>query len=66
MSFDPTKAAAFIAQVEALEEGLSWALDLIDLYDERLVELGEPRDLVYSPIHLAGKAKARGALAEAP
>jgi hypothetical protein len=44
------------------QAALSWALDLIDKYDEFLVELGEPREHVYSDVHVAGKAKARIAL----
>jgi hypothetical protein len=43
-------------------EALSWALDLLDMYDKRLVDLGEPEDRVYSPIHLDGKKRARRAL----
>ena len=43
-------------------EALSWALDLLDMYDEKLVAMGEPREKVYSEIHLSGKQKARAAL----
>ena len=39
------------------------ALDLLDMYDERLVALGEPKELVYSVIHVTGKAEARRVLA---
>jgi len=45
-----------------LTEALSWALDLLDMYDDRLIALGEPREKVYAPIHLKAKAKARAAL----
>ena len=45
-----------------LTEALSWALDLLDMYDELLIKMGEPREKVYSPIHLQGKEKARAAL----
>ena len=47
---------------KALAEGLSWALDLLDMYDKKLIEMGEPAELVYAPIHLAGKEKARKTL----
>lgn len=49
---------------DGLREALSWALDLLDLYDEHLIELGDPREKVYSPVHVAGKAKARSALSQ--
>lgn len=42
-----------------LTASLSWALDLLDMYDKLLIELGEPREMVYSSIHLAGKKHAR-------
>lgn len=38
--------------------GLAWALDLIESYDERLIEMGEPADKVRSAIHEAAKRKA--------
>ena len=44
-------------------KALSWALDLLDMYDELLIKMGEPREKVYSSIHLQGKEKARVALA---
>ena len=47
---------------KALAEGLSWALDLLDMYDKKLIEMGEPAELVYAPIHLAAKEKARKTL----
>ena len=52
--------------VKALREALSWALDLLDMYDELLIKMGEPREKVYSSIHLQGKEKARVALADQP
>jgi len=54
---------AILPDVERLIEALSWALDMLDMYDEFLIKLGEPREKVYSPIHLQGKEKARAALA---
>lgn len=53
------------AERDRLREALSWALDILDQYDEFLIANGEPRERVYSPTHLAGKAKARAALAAA-
>ena len=54
---------ALLPDVERLVEALSWALDLLDIYDEFLIRFGEPKEKVYSPIHLQGKEKARAALA---
>ena len=51
-----------VAHTAALVQALSWALDLLDMYDEKLIGLGEPSELVNSEIHLRGKAKARAAL----
>ncbi len=50
---------------KALEvvEAARWALDLIDMYDRYLVALGEPAEKVLSATHVAGKVKARVALA---
>jgi len=41
---------------------LSWALDLLDMYDERLADI-DGAEQVYSEIHVAGKAHARAVLA---
>lgn len=50
-------------RIHALEEALTWALDLLDMYDEHTIEIGDaPPEVVYSQVHLAGKAKARAAL----
>ena len=54
--------ASHVAHTAALVQALSWALDLLDMYDEKLIGLGEPSELVNSEIHLRGKAKARAAL----
>ena len=48
-----------------LAEGLSWALDLLDMYDQQLINLGEPVEKVNPPIHLEAKSKARAALERA-
>lgn len=50
-------------QRDALHRYLSWAVDLIDMYDEFLIKLGEPKEKVYSEVHLKRKADARAALA---
>jgi hypothetical protein len=52
---DPDRAWA------GCREALSWALDMLDLYDERLARI-DGRERVYSPSHLAAKEKARSAL----
>lgn len=41
---------------------LEWALDLLDMYDGKLVELGEPAERVNNLIHTQGKANARADL----
>lgn len=41
---------------------LAWALDLLDAYDDRLVDLGEPEDLVQSQAHTKAKLAARATL----
>lgn len=38
---------------------LAWALDIIDMYDARLVALGDPHECVYSKVHVDAKANAR-------
>jgi hypothetical protein len=50
------------ARIKELEETASWAVDLIKMYDERLIQLGEPPHLVRSQMHLAGISKAEGVL----
>jgi hypothetical protein len=41
------------------KESLAWALDLLDMYDAKLIQMGErPKD-VFSQVHLGGKAMAR-------
>lgn len=55
-------AELFAPSVGWFKETVSWALDLIDLYDAKLVELGEPHERVHSPTHVAGKELARTTL----
>lgn len=43
-------------------EALSWAYDLIELYDGRLVALGEPAERVYDAAHMNAKRQAFRAL----
>jgi hypothetical protein len=53
-----------VAAVEALPKvlkALSWALDLIDMYDEHLAEI-DGEDQVYTDLHCKGKKKAKSAL----
>lgn len=52
------------AALEMARQALSWALDLIDQYDEKLIALGQRHRAVYSEHHMAGKRKARAALGE--
>lgn len=47
-----------------LREALSWALDILAMYDQRLVELGEPYKIVYTPDQCAAMNKARSALTQ--
>jgi hypothetical protein len=66
------QVAALILENKELREAkaellmaLSWAMDVIDIYDQSLVcEFGEPADKVYSNLHLAGKGIARAAIAK--
>lgn len=48
--------------MELAASTMEWALDLIDLYDKRLLNLGEPRRLVYSAVHMQGKVCGRRAI----
>lgn len=48
---------------EALADALHWALDILDMYESRLIQLGDPRELVHSEVQMKAKAKARRALA---
>ncbi len=49
-----------------LKNALSWALDLLDMYDGRMVQLGDPPEMVYDATQRAGKARARAILAGHP
>lgn len=40
---------------------LAWALDILDMNDLRLIQLGDPPEKVWSAVHLAAKAKSRAA-----
>ena len=40
-----------------LLEGLELTVDLIKKYDTKLIQMGEPRELVYSEIHKKGIQK---------
>jgi hypothetical protein len=46
-------------------EALAWAIDLIEMYDQFLVDLGEDPQKVYSETHVSGLAKAKAAWAAA-
>ncbi len=50
------------APKDRVVEALRWALDLLDQYDEEMIRRGDPRDLVYSPIHVQGKRMARAVI----
>lgn len=52
------------SKVGELVDALSWALDLLDIYDTRLAGI-DGHDAIYDPTHVAAKAKARTALREA-
>lgn len=46
------------ARILELAERLEWALDLIDLYDRRLVSV-DGVDAVYTEVHVKAKEEAR-------
>lgn len=52
-----------IAKIKELIELLEWALDLIDMYDERLSQVDGP-ELVYTKMHVQMKARVREVLEE--
>lgn len=41
---------------------LAWAMDMIDSYESRLIQMGDPEELVHSPTHLRLKREIRLAL----
>ena len=43
-------------------ERLSWALDLIEMYDRFLLDLGQQQERVNSKVHIEGKSCARRVL----
>lgn len=45
-----------------LFRGLKWAVDLIDMYDEFLVSLGQPKEKIYSEAHVQGTTLANKTL----
>ena len=48
-----------------LFKAAEWALDMLDIYDRKLIEMGEPEEKVYAAVHIRGKKKARAAIARA-
>ena len=55
-------ARALAADARRYRELLRWALDLLDMYDERMVQHGDDPKLVYSEVHVKAKQDARAAL----
>ena len=52
-----------VAHTAALVQALSWALDLLDMYDEKLIGLGEPSAVGQTARFICvATAKARAAL----
>lgn len=52
--------------LQALHDSLTWAMDILDMYDKRLVDThNEPEHLVMSDVHVASKKKARTILGNA-
>lgn len=47
-----------IARIAELANWLEWALDIIDLYDQRLAAFDGP-ELVYTETHVKAKEKVR-------
>lgn len=48
----------------AMHEALKWAMDILDMYDERLAEY-DGEDLVYNSVHVDMKSNVRALLANA-
>jgi hypothetical protein len=61
---DMAFAIRAVNNFEALVVALDWAMDLLDMYDERLAKI-DGADKVYTTIHLLGKECARAALEKA-
>lgn len=51
-------------EIELLDTA-KWAVDLLKMYDERMVQLGDPPSLVYSDVHKLGMQKADGVILKA-
>jgi hypothetical protein len=57
--------AHLCAAAPELLQACEWAVDLIEMYDQLLISLGERPDDVFSDTHVAGISKARAAIAKA-
>ena len=59
-----TEAKRETLQLQAwhLFRGLKWAVDLLDMYDEFLVSLGQPKEKIYSEAHVQGTTLAKKTL----
>lgn len=55
------KLLSYEVSLAVVVKALTWALDLIDMYDERQAKI-DGVEQVYSAIHLTGKDKAREAI----
>ena len=51
---------------EPLKEALRWALEMMEMYEDRLMEFGDPAHLVRSETHEAARGAAQALLATDP
>ena len=51
-----------ITRIVELVNHLVWALEIMGRYEGRLIQFGDPKELVYSEIHMRRIAEARGAV----
>lgn len=45
-----------------LVDELLWAVDLLDMYERRLIQFGDPKEMVHSDVQIQRKSKARSLL----
>lgn len=57
-------ALAEVERLRAFRRDLYWAIDLIDMYDRRMIQLGDDPVLVHSAVHLEKKRAVRALLSD--
>lgn len=50
------------AALRRLVDDLYWALDVMEMYERRLLQFGDPKELVHSAVHVSRFSGARGAI----